>query len=453
MATPARIQVNGTSTYLDGVTVDQGLGGATREGVTIGDPTTGSSLAAVLSTTPSNTELGLVVRAITQGTPMTMTVGGVNRVASTTTLFDGKHLNADDAYKWDIAGTGSSAFSNNALTMSVTAGQYLVRQAQHWNPYFSGKPQLIESTYFNFKLQAGVLKRVGYFSSSATAPYTANLDGLFLESDGITDNTYKLVTYNNGTVTHSIPWTDWDNYAAIQAYDWERFSVSEFDFLWLGGAGLRLFQIINGTFTLLHTIADHAGYADNLIILSPNQPVRYEIRSSTGSGSFVEVCSQVASEGSNSEEGEELTVFNETAIACNSVGTIYALLGVEKTAANRNIHVDIQSFGGSIAGATSDSGILLLLLDPTITGTALTAAGNSRINELIGSSTSIVTAGTGRVLGALPLNTGASVSAAPQGGLRSLPIDIDNVAGRVVLCYMPTTVNQKLIGQITVVEY
>ena len=380
---------------------------------------------------------------------MAMTVSGFNRVAALTTLFDGKHLVADDTFKWDTAGTGTANFSNNAMTMTVTSGQYHIRQAKHWCPYFSGKPQLIEATSFNFQLQAGVIKRVGYFSSSAVAPYTGNLDGLYLESDGV-NMLFRLVTVNNGVETHNIPWTDWDNYSLISGYDWSKFTVSEFDFLWLGGAGLRYFPVIDGAFKLTHVIDNHAGYKDTLIFNSPNQPVRYEIRGVSGGGSFTEVCSQVASEGAQAEEGEELSVYSAP-LACNAVGTIYALKGVRKSATYRNSHIDISSASASIAAATTDSGVLLLILNPTLSA-PLTWTANSRIEEGT-ATTQTITAGTGRILACIPMNNSGNASVGVTSGLRSLPININNTAGQVILAYQPTTINQNVTGQISVVEY
>lgn len=76
--------------------------------------------------------------------------GGRTRVSQLTTLYDGKKLNADEAYRWTSVGTGTVTFSQNKAVMDVTAGQYAVRQSPHWNPYFSGKPQFIEATFDNF---------------------------------------------------------------------------------------------------------------------------------------------------------------------------------------------------------------------------------------------------------------------------------------------------------------
>jgi len=381
---------------------------------------------------------------------MSMTASGFSRVAALTTLFDGKILGAENTRKWSTKGTGTATFSENAITMTVTNGQYLVRQAQYWCPYYSGKPQLIETTYINFQYEAGVVKRAGYFSSSATAPYTADFDGFYIESDGVS-STYRLVFVRNGTETHNIPWTSWDNYAAVASYDWSKFSVNEVDFLWLGGAAARLFMVIDGVFTLLHTIDNHAGAQAALIMLSPNQPVRYEIRGVSAGGTMTAVCSQVASEGGASEEGEELSVFSAS-IACNTVGTIYALKGIRKSATFRNYSVELQSVAASVvAAAVADSGILQVILDPTLSAPLTWAANSLFYNGT--ATTETITAGTGRVLASIPMNSSGNAETTVGAGLKALTIDLDNVAGQVILAYQPTTATQNLVGSMTLVEY
>lgn len=379
--------------------------------------------------------------------PMGMDLSGRSRVSQLLTLFDGKCLNADDTLKWHTAGTGTLSFAGNRPVMSVTAGQYLVRQARKWCPYYSGKPQLIESTTFDFDNETGVVKRTGYFSSNAVAPYASDFDGWYIEADGAT---HRLVTWRAGTKTHDVPLAEWDNADLLDGYDWSKFTVGEVDFLWLGGAGLRLFFVIDGVFRLIHTIDNHAGYEDGLIFKSPQQPVRHEIRSTTGAGSFVPQCSQVATEGTQAEEGEELSVYSES-IACNAVGTIYALAGVRKAAGYRDHHVELERVAASIISATVDSGVLLLVRNPTLSA-PLTWAANSRI-EVGTATTQTLTAGTGRVIAALPINTNADGAISPKAALRALTIDLDNAAAPYVLAYQPTTVNQNVVGSIALTEY
>lgn len=448
------VKVNPSGALTTAATIANGddvaLGATTDAAVTTNTTGTISAklrgLVAILSNVWNSTTSRLKVELAS----MTMDTGGRVRTSNLFTLFDGKLSgNVEDAFKWDIKGTGSNSVANNSVTLTVTSGQYVVRQAKIFTPYYSGKPQLVEVTGSNFQYATGLIKRFGYFSSSAVAPYTANFDGWYIESDGV-NSTYRLVCCRNGTETHNIPWTSWDNYSLISGYDWSKFTVSEVDFLWLGGAGLRMFFVINGAFTLIHTIDDHAGTQADLIMQSPNQPVRYEIRSTTGAGSYTTICSQVATEGTAVEEGEELA-FYTASLACNTVGTIYALAGVRKSATYRTSYIDVHSVGASIVSATVDSGVLLLILNPTLSA-PLTWAANSRI-EVGTATTQTITAGTGRILMAIPMNTSGSAGASPHSALRALPLDIDNTAGQLILAYQPTSSNQNVVGQMTVVEY
>ncbi len=387
--------------------------------------------------------------------PVTPRAGNVNldgqtRSAQTLTLFDGRVLNAEDSYKWDTKGTGTATFGNNSVNLSVTEGQYVIRQSRFFTPYFSGKPQTFEATHINFAIETGKVKRFGYFSSNAVAPYNSNKDGVWIEADGVTDNTYKLITSNDGTVTHSVAWTDWDDYSSISSYDWTKVSVNKVDFLWLGGAGLRLFMVVNGEFRLVHTIDNHAGYSDTLIFKSPNQPVRYELRSTTGSGSFNTVCSQVSTEGASiAEAGEGVSIYTP-GIACNSVGTIYALCGMRKVAAYRNHFVPVTEFGCTQTSNSGDSGVLLLLINPTLSG-ALTWTANSRIETAIATNQTVTN--VGRILKAVPFSGSGVAAQSPSAALRVLGCGIDNTMGTLVVAFAPLSANQSVSGMMQAIEY
>jgi hypothetical protein len=377
-------------------------------------------------------------------------IDGQTRSASTLTLFDGKILDEEDGYKWDTKGTGATAFSAPGINMSVTSGQYSVRQGKTFCPYFSGKPQIFEATCVNFALQTNVLKRIGYFSSNAVAPYDSTKDGFWVEADGITDSTYKLVCSRAGTVTHSIAWTAWDAYADISGYDWTKFTILKAEFLWLGGAGLRLFMCVDGVFKLVHTIDNHAGYQDDVIFLAPNQPVRYEIRSSTGTGSMKAICAQVSTDGATAnEQGEGQAVYSAS-IACNTVGTIYALCGARKAAAHRTHFVPVSEFGVTQTSGNSDAGMLLLLLNPTLSA-PLTWSAVSHI-EMAVATTQTVT-NVGRVLKAVPLAGSAAAAQAPSAALRILATGIDNTMSELIVAYAPLTANQSVAGAMQVLEY
>src|ERR1700741_1789002 len=164
--------------------------------------------------------------------------GGRLRASQLTTLLDGKVLDSDNTFVWDNQGSGTGTYSNNKYNMSVTAGQFRIRQTKRYYPYFSGKSQLVECTFDNFQIEANTTKRVGYFSSNAVSPFASTYDGFYLENDG---TTFRLKAERAGTTTINVPWTSWDNYNLISTYDWSKFTVILFDFLWLGGAQLRIF--------------------------------------------------------------------------------------------------------------------------------------------------------------------------------------------------------------------
>lgn len=386
--------------------------------------------------------------------PITMDASGRVRVSQITTLFDGKKLNQDDPLRWVTVGTGTNTFQFNKALMEVTAGQYLIRQSPHYNPYFSGKSQFIEPTFDNFQPQVGVVKRIGYFSSNAVAPYDSDKDGFWLESDGDANMIY-LVVSRFGTEVLRKPWTEWDAYTDISSYDWQNFTVTLVDFLWLGGAVLRVFMKNGELFQLVHTY-NYAGTAQDTFMRSPNQPMRYEIRSTTGAGSLREVCSQVSTEGSIGEEGDSIGIYNDpaSAISANAVGTTYAIRGVKKQVANRDIHTNIVEFGGTIissAGAgNTDSGRFLLLLNPTLSA-PLVYADKGRIQDGAATAGQTVSA-LGRVIGAVEA-FGADVAAPfPDNYLSSLLIDITNTPYEVVLAYQPFTATQTVHGHITLKE-
>lgn len=380
------------------------------------------------------------------GTPVAFDISGRSRGSALFTLFDGRVMNAEDTFKWDVKGTGSSTYTSNAVNMSVTAGQYVIRQGKFFSPYFSGKPQLIEITEQNFNSEAGVMKRFGYFSSNAVEPYDTDKDGWWVESDG---TSYFLVTSNKGVETHRVEWTNWDNYALVANYDWSKFTVTMVDFLWLGGAGLRFFLVVDGKFELIHSITNHAGYQDTLIFNSPNHPVRYEVRSTGGAGSMLSICSQVATEGTGSNEQGEGISWYSPVLAANNVGTIYALCGAKKQAAFRDHFCPVAEIGAAIQ--TSDSGVLMLLLNPTLSA-PLTYTNNSRIQTGVASAPITVTS-RGRILKAIPMVSSGIIAQAPNALLRNLPVGIDNTMGEIVVAYAPQSANQSVFGSMQVIEY
>lgn len=372
--------------------------------------------------------------------------GGRLRVSQITTLFDGKILNSDDTNLFGNVGTGTGLYQNSTYKMSVTSGQYLIRSSKFYLPYFSGKSQMIEMTFDNFQTQTNVIKRVGYFSSNAVAPYDSNKDGFWLENDG---TGISLKIENNGTSIANVPLASFNGYADIATYDWSKFTVINFDFLWLGGANFRVFLVVNNSFVLSHEFM-FSGVFTGTIFKSPNQTLRYEIRSTTGVGYLTSICSQVATEGSNIEGGKVIGIFNTTGIACNNVGTIYALKSWKKQPTNRDIAIEILDLGITRT-ATADSGITLLIQNPTLSA-PITYANKSRFQE--GSpTTQTITPNTGRVLNVFPVGEPGASNTLKESYLSFLSIDIADTPDEYVLAYIPITTNQTIYGTVNLKEY
>jgi hypothetical protein len=376
------------------------------------------------------------------GDAVTLDASARSRVSQLTTLFDGKTLNREDTFLWNTVGTGTPTFVEDSINkLDVTAGQYLVRQSNQYFPYFSGKSQLVELTFDTFATQEGIIKRVGYFSSNAVAPYDSNFDGWYLESS----DTVYLVVVNKGTEILRKPITEWDGYQYLSEYNWDNFTVVLVDFLWLGGAVLRLFvKNPAGGFTQAHTF-NYAGTQKGVFMQSPNQPVRYEIRSTSGIGTFRSICSQVATEGALNNLSKSLVLYHTTTLNANAIGTLYAVKGVKKRSDFRDTSVTIKQFGGAMT-ATADAGIWFLLLNPVLSA-ALSYTQNNEVDEATATNQTVTD--PGRVLGAVHINQSGISNPFENNSLSSMGIGLDNSPDEYILAYMPLTLNQAINGAIT----
>lgn len=363
--------------------------------------------------------------------------GGRVRISQLTTLGDYKILNADRTLLLENAGTGTGAFTNNKYNMSVGSGEWLVRQSRRFHPYFSGKSHMIEATFDNFGLQENVTKRVGYFSSNATTPFASDYDGVWLENDG---TKYIMKASRAGTETVSVDWTDWDNYDLVANHNWDNFTVILIDFLWLGGAVYRLWMKNGGGFTLLHTV-HYAGTAQDVFIKSPNQPIRYEIRSTTGTGSMRYICAQCSTEGSINESGLGRSV-RTGAVTTTTIGTTYPVLAIRKASTQRDIAVQVEDMS-VYPTSTNDRLQWSLQLNPTLSaGLTYGAVANSAVESAVGNGTITVT-GAGTILVAGTISTGGQIPVGilKQNFLSFLGSTLTNTMDEYVLCVTPITSN------------
>lgn len=372
------------------------------------------------------------------------------RVSQLTTLADLKCLNADDALLWENVGTGTGSFASNKYTMSVSPGQYLIRKSRRYYPYFSGKSQQVEFTMDTFAPQDGVVKRYGYFSSSAVAPYDSNLDGFFIQSDsdGVTFN-----VYNNGTLIRRENLNKGVNEVPFDGYDWNNFTVVELSYLWLGGAVARLFGKVGPNFEV-GDVFNYAGTSPGKFTMSSNHCVRAEIRSTTGSGSMRQICAQVSTEGSINESAKGYAINSgNTAIAMASVGTTYPLLAIRKKAGFRDVGIKVSDFAALVT-STNDLLRLSLHINPTLSAPLTWAdVANAAFQRAVGNGT-ITATSPGHVIS----ETFASVNAImPYGALEReflswLGVDINDVSDQMVLCGTPLTATVSAHAEIDVLQ-
>jgi hypothetical protein len=362
-------------------------------------------------------------------------------------LFDGKTLGEDLPATWSAGGTGVSTFQDNKVQLAVDSGEYLIRQGTRPVPYFSGYPLYVEMTADHFGHEAGVVKRMGAFSSSAVAPYSDGLDGFFLESDG---TTYRIKAYRDGTLTADVPMRKWSGLKTIKELelDFDNFTPFMFDFLWLGGAALRLWiATAKHGWILAHSVP-YVGNAQDVICKTPQHPLRYEVRGEGGAGTFRPICCQASVLGDVAGQGRQIVSWNEASVACNSTSTVYVLQGLRKRPANRNIGVQFTYIGSS-TGSQNDTGTLLLLRNPTLSA-ALSYTDFGKVERAIATTETVTDLGD--IIMAIPSSqTGQSLIEANS--RRWMTHHLDNTMDEFVLAFAPMTSNQSQRGILAFKEF
>ncbi len=350
--------------------------------------------------------------------PLALDAGGALPVSQKSVL--GNYVQDKDALA-DLldrvnSGGASQTWAAGVVDMSVGVGEYAICQSFKKHLYLAGKAQTIEITFNNFDNEANVVKKVGYYSSTTTAPYDSALDGFYLEADGTTHN---LVIYKNGTLIASVPRASWDDPMdgtgpSGKNIDFDNFTVAVFGFLYLGGTALCLSFNVGGVTYRAHTY-ENSSVNPSTFVGSPIQPVRWEIRSTTGTGNFGQICAAVNTGGALELVGYPRVAGTNpgTFINANSSGTRYLIAAIRMN----NPHAVGIDLGGFALGTTSDAFTLRLTLNPTIAGTVVwNSIANSGFEAALGNganpSNTTVTGGT-------IVDVGYGSNIVRQGGLQA----------------------------------
>lgn len=365
------------------------------------------------------------------------------RVSQLTTQLDIKQTHDNQPLYYDreniSGGTQVYVNADGGTLMGVTAssGDAAICQSKMFANYFAGKGQFIEVTFDNFASQTDVTKRAGYFTSNIVTPFDSNKDGIWFESDG---SNRRFIIEKDGTEILNVVQEDW-NVDIFEGRDWDNFTVLAIDFLYLGGTAVRLGFIDNGIIKWGH-IYIHSGEVASTFVLSPNKPIRYEIRSTGGAGSFNQICAQVASEGSVDEVGINTEVsMEEDILTAATSGTYYVLAACELKSTYRDVMtrlIEVDVLGLS----NNDYYHWEVRLNPTVTGTlTYSDITNSALRKAVGDSSQTVTGGK-----TIAIGKGAEQTTSGGVARSSLRLGstIDGTQDQLVLCITPMSGNSNL---------
>lgn len=353
----------------------------------------------------------------------------------------------------EVIGTGTQSFSapDAHVAFSVSANlDAAIAQTKQRFPYFAGQTQFVEFTLSEFQTEANTTKEAGYFSSSDVSPYTADKDGISIYDDGTTK---RIRVYKNGSTLYDIAQTSWNDPldgtgASGMTVDFEKFNVLGFQFLWLGGTGIEFF-IQNGyNRVVFHTI-NHANTGTGVMIQTPIQPLRFELRSSGGAGSMNQICGTVKTlGGAENVSNRHATSTLATKIDANIVGTKYLIKALRLQDGKEGTVINLLGFAA--VASSNDSHIIEVIFNPTIADSGSLTWSNvensnaeSASGEGSNPSTTTVTGGT--VLYSTYGVQNTVQSQQIRGNVR-IGTDIDGTKDIIALVVTPLTANLDLFG-------
>lgn len=363
---------------------------------------------------------------------------------------------------------GSQTYSTGRVDMAVTVlNDYAICQSKVVHTYFAGKSHRIEITFDNYQNQAGVVKRAGYFSSDFTGSFDTSLDGFYFEADG-TDYSFNIakagtiqkITRADWNIDHLDGANDADNPSGKEVL-FDKFTVMAIDFLYLGGTAVRFGFKLGENFYWAHAY-EHSNVQTGTIVLTPNQPVRWEIRSTGGAGSAGQICAAVSTEGATNKIGTGAsTDFDTLRVQANNVGDTYLLCAVRIDPSSQR-GTAVLDLDYSALCTTSDDVVVSIIINPTIAGTALvwnSMHASSNVQYAIGDSvanpsTNTVTNGTPIFRTHIGSRNRQSLANAVATLLPQLGRSIAGVSDVAALCVSPlaTGSNTDAYGLINIIE-
>jgi hypothetical protein len=345
------------------------------------------------------------------------------------------------------SGTATHTYnsSENRWDMSVSANNdYAIAQTIQRFNYQTGDVQSVEFTFVNLVPKPGVVKRAGYFSSSSIAPFTASKDGIFFETD---DTSVYAVGYRNGTESFRSVLSSTVDGIVI---DWSKAEIAIMEFLWLGYGGAKFMLSIDGQPRTLH-IYYGANNDTSIFMLSPNQPIRFEIRSTGGSDIFSYTCATVGSYGEAEELGYNSSLTGPS-VAVGAANTNYVLMAIRLKADMLYAAISVLEHG--LLSAANDNYMYQLRIceESDISGTlSWSDVSESALQLALGTGTQTIASSAGKVLHTKMGIQNSSNEAEVKNALR-LGARIDGTRKLIAFTFTPYTATSSAIPYMNILE-
>jgi hypothetical protein len=302
------------------------------------------------------------------------------RTSSPETIFDSKQINDTQALFWadsQISGSGTtSTYNTNQASTTIAVGASTagrrVRQTYRRFNYQPGKSQLFIMTGVFGEALTGIKRKAGLFDAN---------NGLFFDQQGstmgVTIRTYvtgSAVDARISQASWNIDKMDGTGKSGINL-DFNRTQIWFADFEWLGVGRVRFGFFVDGQPYYCHEFLN-ANAATLVYMSTPNLPLRYEIENDgTGvAASLKHICTTVISEGGLKETGFPFGITRgATAMTTNNNTSIYPLIAMRLKSTHLGSYIKLLNF--SIVCTSTSSYNYYLILNPTVTGTALSFTG------------------------------------------------------------------------------
>jgi hypothetical protein len=340
---------------------------------------TGYSINSRLCTDSINSENNSL-SAFDNNTEYTRDAFGKLRVTNPTTILDlrlpylpsgqvGNSVYLSNNIQISLAVIGSGYYttttnSNLILGSGATVGS-CISQSRNYCNYLPGKSMLIKASCImdaGFNIDGnnnanGLKSRVGYFDDNNGLYFEYQADGagtgpvsINLKSNGIniseSQNNWNIDKMN-GTGSSGIN------------LDFTKAQLFVIDFEWLGVGRVRFGFYVYGKIIYSHEILNINYLNIQPYISSCNLPIRYMIESNSPgqTGSMIQICSTVISEGGYNPIGRPFSVANTTGVAINntSAGELIMLMIRGGNSAGNYYHQNIIPYAINLVDTGSSN--------------------------------------------------------------------------------------------------